>query len=447
MKQYSLYKDSGVPWIGKIPISWGIRRLKSIASLQGGGTPSRSVAKYWDGDIPWVSSAEVKTDIINDTSQHITEEAVGQSSANIIPAGSLVMVVRSGILKHTIPVAILGRAMAINQDIKAFNVHDIKASYLKYLFNGCNDALLTILRKDATTVDNLDVNLLLDCQLPLPPMGEQEKIVTYLDVITNSIDIVIRKTEDSIMRLREYRQSLINEAVTKGLHPNASMKDSGVPWVGEIPAAWRVERLRFLGTLSGGGADKKVREGEALFHAAHYMNVYSAASKTLNPATFLKVSLPQEKAKALKLDVGDVLFTSSSETPEDIGHAAVVTEPLPEDSVYGYHLVRFRPASGVYDPSFERYFFESEAARTWLQYRANGITRYGVIGIDYSDYPALVPPIDEQRLIANYLDEKASAIDAAIQGAEESIVRLREYRQSLINEAVTGKIKVLGVEE
>lgn len=217
----------------------------------------------------------------------------------------------------------------------------------------------------------------------------------------------------------------------------SSYKDSGVPWIGEVPAAWGVERLRFLGALSGGGADKRVREGEALFHAAHYMNVYSAASKTLNPATFLRVSLPQEKAKALKLDVGDVLFTSSSETPEDIGHAAVVTEPLPEDSVYGYHLVRFRPASGVYDPSFERYFFESEAARTWLQYRANGITRYGVIGIDYSDYPALVPPLDEQRLIANYLDEKASAIDAAIQGAEESIARLREYRQSIINEAVT----------
>ena len=216
-----------------------------------------------------------------------------------------------------------------------------------------------------------------------------------------------------------------------------SYKDSGVPWIGEVPAAWRVERLRFLGTISGGGADKKIRKGEPLFHAAHYMNVYGAALRTLDPATFLKVSLPEGKAEALKLDVGDVLFTSSSETPEDIGHAAVVVEPLPEDSVYGYHLVRFRPVSGMYDPLFERYFFESEAARTWLQYRANGITRYGVIGADYADYPALVPPIEEQKLIANYLNGKVLAIDVAIQELEESIAGLREYRQSLISEAVT----------
>lgn len=431
-----------MPWIGEIPAGWGVHRLGCDYEVVSGATPSTSDVGNWDGDIPWITPADMGAEkYIAGGRRNITVKGMGSCGTHMLPINSVIVSNRAPIGL----VAIAASELCTNQGCKGLVLTSTgNSAFLYYYLSSVKDALDSY--GQGTTFKELSRTALTTFPYPVPSVEEQDAIVDYLDSKTRVVDTVIRGYEDSITGLREYRQSLINEAVTKGLNPNVPMKDSGVPWIGEIPAAWRVERLRFLGTLSGGGADKKVREGEALFHAAHYMNVYSAASKTLNPATFLKVSLPQEKAKALKLDVGDVLFTSSSETPEDIGHAAVVTEPLPEDSVYGYHLVRFRPASGVYNPSFERYFFESEAARTWLQYRANGITRYGVIGIDYSDYPALVPPIDEQRLIANYLDEKASAIDAAIQGAEESIVRLREYRQSIINEVVTGKIKVPGVE-
>lgn len=443
MERYSSYKDSGVPWVGEIPVEWGIRQLGRDYEVISGATPSTGDTENWDGDIPWITPADMGSEkYITGGRRNITIKGMDSCGTRMLPINSVIVSNRAPIGL----VVITASELCTNQGCKGLVLGSAgNSEFLYYYLSSVKDALDSY--GQGTTFKELSRTSLMTFPYPVPSVKEQNAIVDYLDSKTASIDNIIQRSRKSIKRLCEYRQSLINEAVTKGLNPNVPMKDSGVPWIGEIPAAWRVERLRFLGTLSGGGADKKVREGEALFHAAHYMNVYSAASKTLNPATFLKVSLPQEKAKALKLDVGDVLFTSSSETPEDIGHAAVVTEPLPEDSVYGYHLVRFRPASGVYDPSFERYFFESEAARTWLQYRANGITRYGVIGIDYSDYPALVPPIDEQRLIANYLDEKASAIDAAIQGAEESIVRLREYRQSLINEAVTGKIKVPGVEE
>ena len=208
-------KDSGIEWIGKIPKHWNINKTRYLASLCSGATPSKDVYTYWEGNIPWVSSQEVKSDIITDTSLHISEEAIRSCSTKLMPAGTLVMVVRSGILQHTIPVALLGVPATINQDIKAFVFKpEMIPAYYKYYIQGENDALLNVLIKDKTTVESIDNNLLLSLRIIVPPIQEQKDIVNYLDERCSKINSIISDKQEQLDAIIQHKKSLIYEYVT-----------------------------------------------------------------------------------------------------------------------------------------------------------------------------------------------------------------------------------------
>ena len=208
-------KDSGVEWIGEIPEHWEISRVRHLASLGSGATPSKDVLSYWEGNIPWVSSQEVKSDIIKDTSLHISEEAINSCSTQLMPAGTLVMVVRSGILQHTIPVALLGVPATINQDIKAFQFnHLMLPAYFKYYIQGENDALLSVIIKDKTTVESVDNQLLLSLKIMVPPIEEQKAIVAFLNYKCSYIDKILNDKQGQLNLLMQHKKSLIYEYVT-----------------------------------------------------------------------------------------------------------------------------------------------------------------------------------------------------------------------------------------
>ena len=208
-------KDSGVEWIGEIPEHWEISRVRHLASLCSGATPSKDVLSYWEGNIPWVSSQEVKSDIIKDTSLHISEEAINSCSTQLMPAGTLVMVVRSGILQHTIPVALLGVPATINQDIKAFQFnHLMLPAYFKYYIQGENDALLSVIIKDKTTVESVDNQLLLSLKIMVPHIEEQKAIVAFLNYKCGYIDKILNDKQEQLNLLMQHKKSLIYEYVT-----------------------------------------------------------------------------------------------------------------------------------------------------------------------------------------------------------------------------------------
>lgn len=208
-------KDSGIEWIGKIPTHWSINRTRYIAKLCSGATPSKDNISYWEGDIPWVSSQEVKSDVIFDTSLHISEEAINSCSTRLLPKGTMVMVVRSGILQHTIPVALLGVPATINQDIKAFEFNNsVIPAYFKYYIQGENDALLSILMKDKTTVESIDNNLLLSLKIMVPPIDEQKDIVNFLDKRCIHIDGIRQDKQNQLEAIKKHKESLIYEYVT-----------------------------------------------------------------------------------------------------------------------------------------------------------------------------------------------------------------------------------------
>lgn len=208
-------KDSGVEWLGEIPGHWEVKRLKFVATFFGGGTPSKDNLDYWSGDIPWVSPKDMKSEVIQDTEDHITRTAIVHSSTRLIQPGSVLIVVRSGILRHSIPVAINALAVAVNQDMKALILKPfLKPEYLASLIRGHQKALLVEWRKEGATVESIEYELLINTASPIPPLTEQQAIMEFIQQETAKIDALISRIQEGIEKLKEYSTALIGAAVT-----------------------------------------------------------------------------------------------------------------------------------------------------------------------------------------------------------------------------------------
>lgn len=209
-------EDSGVEWLGEVPKHWDIRRLKFVMESFGGGTPNTSNDLYWNGDIPWVSPKDMKTKIITKTQDNITQLGLEQSSSKMIKENAVLMVVRSGILRHSIPVAINIVPVSINQDMKALIPDDtvLMPQYLQFFIDGNQKDLLDKWSKQGCTVESIESDYMLNSMMVLPPLEEQTQIVDHLDKERARIDRMVELNQQTIDKLKEYRTALITAAVT-----------------------------------------------------------------------------------------------------------------------------------------------------------------------------------------------------------------------------------------
>ncbi len=208
-------KDSGVAWLGEIPSHWEAKRLKFVVSTYGGGTPNTGKPEYWNGEIPWVSPKDMKRDFIDATEDYLTELGVAESATKIVPVDSVLIVVRSGILRHTIPVARNTVEVSLNQDMKALVASDcLLPGYIHWLINGLQGGLLPLWSKQGCTVESIEMGYMTNTIIPLPPIDEQGAILEKISRITAKIDAQVAKVIDVISALAEYRNSLITHAVT-----------------------------------------------------------------------------------------------------------------------------------------------------------------------------------------------------------------------------------------
>ncbi|CCO22315.1 restriction endonuclease subunit S [Maridesulfovibrio hydrothermalis] len=209
-------KDSGVEWLGEIPAHWDVRKFKHISKFYSGGTPSKAIDSFWKGNIPWVSPKDMKSKYILDASDHISAEAVESSATSYVDEGQMLMVVRSGILRRTIPVCITKRMVTFNQDIRAIilNRKTIYTEYLYALINGCEKTLLDEWLKVGATVESIEYKYMANCYLPIPPIDEQQLIVSFLEKETILIDKTVTRTEQEIELIQEYRTRLVSDVVT-----------------------------------------------------------------------------------------------------------------------------------------------------------------------------------------------------------------------------------------
>ena len=208
-------KDSGVEWLGEVPEHWAVRPLKYVVTFLSGGTPSKDVPAYWNGCIPWASAKDLKQDKLGETQDHITEFAVSEGAATLVPEGCVLVVVRGMILARIFPVSEVIAPMAINQDLKAVvPSKDLRGDYLAQVLRGTAGETLSRLEEAGHGTKALRMENWVSMEIPLPPIEEQREIIKYVDDEIRRLDSLAQKTERSIELLKERRSALITAAVT-----------------------------------------------------------------------------------------------------------------------------------------------------------------------------------------------------------------------------------------
>lgn len=220
-------------------------------------------------------------------------------------------------------------------------------------------------------------------------------------------------------------------------------KDSGIEWIGEIPEHWNVNRLKMVSKIQFSNVDKHTYDDEIPVLLANYTNVYKNRLIT-NEMEFMEATASPNEIKKFKLEAGDVLITKDSETPDDIAIPALVKSTLP-NLLCGYHLAMLRPNTRILDSNYLFYLYSDKKFRGKYESEANGITRFGLSLESFNDTYICLPDKLEQAAITSFLEEQTSKIDSLISKQQHLIELLKEYKTSLISNAVTGKIDVRGL--
>jgi type I restriction enzyme S subunit len=438
LPRYGEYKDSGVEWLGEVPTHWVLLKVKAFTQFCGGGTPSRDNPAFWNGDIPWVSPKDMKFERIKGAEEYITDEGLSNSSSSLVDPGRLLMVVRSGILKHTIPVAINDVPVALNQDMKALRFKEELANsefFLRWV-QGLNDVLLLAWAKQGATVESIEHNYLAETLVPLPPLSEQSAIAVFLDRETGKIDALIAEQEKLLTLLAEKRHATISHAVTRGLNPNAPMKNSGVLWLGEVPAHWRVTPLKYLVSLKSGGTPSKERL-EYWDGSVPWASARDLKTETLSDTTEHVTELAVESGVATLLPAGTVLVVVRGMI---LARLFPVTELLVPMAI-NQDLKGVLAAPGL-DSSFLAWLLRGTAdeSLTRLDEAGHGTKALRMDAWTSMDLP--IPPEEEQREIAEFIRRRTTELDELRRESERAIALLKERRSALIAAAVIGKIDV-----
>ncbi len=431
--RYPAYKDSGVEWLGKVPNHWEVRKLKSFAAFTGGGTPSRENLDFWNGSIPWVSPKDMKAEKIGETEEGITQEGLNASTSSLVAPGQVLLVVRPGILKHTLPVAINAIELALNQDMKAVLLDEGKcaSTFLLRWIQGLNDRLIFAWAKQGATVESIEQEYLANSWIPLPPLLEQSAIAAFLDHETAKIDALIAEQQRLIELLQEKRQAVIAHAVTKGLNPGTPLKDSGVEWLGKVPEHWKVVPIKWLSPVKRGASPRPIDDPKYFDDDGEYAWVriadVSACSGVLNETTQTLSELGS--SLSVKINPGE-LFVSIAGT---VGKPCIsgIRACIHDGFVYFPGL--------TLDPNFLYLIFESRLCYAGLgkmgtQLNLNTDT-IGSIRIG-------LPPEIELNEIITFCVSKVRQFNDLIHKAQDAVALLQERRSVLISATVTGQIDV-----
>lgn len=419
-------KDSGIEWIGKIPKEWDLLPL--------GNCFLERNEKVSDKD--WQPLSVTKKGIFKQLENVAKSDA--HDSRKKVCKGDFVINSRSD-RKQSCGLSDLdGSVSLINIVLKNISFY---TEYTKYLLK--NDGFAEeFYRWGSGIVADLwstKYSKMKKIILPIPSLEEQEKIANYLNKKVVDIDLIIEKTKTTIEDYKKYKQSIITEAVTKGLNPDVEMKDSGIEWIGEMPKHWEIKKLRFLGTCQNGISKSAEYFGKG-FPFVSYGDVYKNYELAL-PTNLVESTEKDRELYSVKY--GDVFFTRTSETIEEIGFTSTCLKSI-ENAVFAGFIIRFRPftLNELY-PNFSKYYFRSNIHRKYFVKEMNLVTRASLSQELLKKLPVILPSLEEQQQIVEYLDKKVSEIDNLIAKKESLISEMEEYKKSLIYECVTGKKEIV----
>ena len=441
-RPYPGYKDSGVEWLGRIPASWKICRLKHALSRNDSGV--------WGEDPDGEGTIVLRsTDMTVDGKWDIMEPArrklsVAEYASARLRIGDLVVTKSSGSALH------LGKTALVTSEVEALDgcfsnfmqrlrpKTGFESGYIYWIINSpIGREQLNYLGSTTTGLANLNGSVIGSICVPAPGIAEQRVIAAFLDRETAKIDVLMAKHERLIALLQEKRTTLISRAVTKGLDPNVPTKNPGIAWLGEIPRHWEVVVLKRLASIRYGLGQPPTESetGTPLIRATNVKHGRIAESGMMyvDPT-----HVPESRDAELR--AGEIIVVRSGAYT---GDSTIVPDEY-AGAIAGYDMVistrnGFSPyiawqllGPEIYELQFS--FHKLRAAQPHLNAEELGSTL------------VVFPPEPEQRAITAYLDRETAKLDTLIAKAREMIERLQEYRTALISAAVTGKIDARGIE-
>ena len=433
MKTYDKYKETEYQWIGSIPINWETKRIKFVCSdIFPGATPSTDKKEYWDGNIPWVPSGCCHDCDVNEAPKYITELGLQNSSTRIIPANTTIIALTGATCAQ---LGYLTINSCANQSVVAF-VENKKKAYSKFLFYALRAARSSILTSQ-TGGAQAGINVE-DCKniiLAFPPLEEQRVIADFLDAKTAELDKEKENLLNQMELLKVLKSSVITKAVSGGLRGERDSYESRLFGI-SIPKDWTVKQLKFaLSGIQDGthGTFERIAEGKLLLSAK---NIAEDG-----------IEIGDNEAHISEDDYRGII---SNGYPQKGDIAICCVGTIGRCCLYEFdqplafqRSVTFLRPNRDHFAKFLLYVLRSNLVSSQLEKNKKTATISGIYMGDIAQLMIPVPPLAEQKQIATYLDSRTAQIDEQIALQEQQIQLIEELKQSIISQAVTGKIKVI----
>lgn len=413
IKQYEHLKETNVFWLGDIPSHWQKIKIKRLAKVKNGKDQKEITIEA--GGYPAYGTGGI----------------IGRVS-DFLYDKDTVLLGRKGTIDR--PQFITEPFWVVDTAFYTEINDEVNAKFFYYLSLKIPFDLL----QESSAVPSMTQEKLNNVFVCKPTLCEQNKIVEFLDYRTGVIDKLIAKKERLIDLLKEKRQAVINEAVTKGLDPNAKMKDSGIEWLGEVPEGWDYKKLSYNTYMKGRIGWQGLKHEEFIEEGPYLITGMNFKDGVIRWNEVYHISEERyEEAPEIQLKDGDVLMTKDG----TIGKLLFI-ENLPGPTSLNSHLLVLRPTDNSYIPKFLYYQLMTELFQVHIELNKTGTTFYGITQEAMGRFKILLPSINEQNKIVNFIEKSNTQIDNLSTMILKQIDNLKEYRQSIISEAVTGKIDV-----
>lgn len=425
------YKKTEIDWMPEVPEDWGMQRAKTIFV-------ERSIKNK--PNEPLLAASQTQGVVLKSMLEQRSMEAIQNfETFKLVEINDFVISLRS--FEGGVELAYFkGIISPVYNIFRARNIEYVDVNYFKFIFKSSLFIQeLNVYKTGIRDGQSISYKNFGNIFLPIPPLEEQKVIADYLDTQTAKITHFIQTKQRFIELLKEQRQSIITNAVTKGIDDSVKMKETGIDWMPQIPEHWEVRRLGSIGKFSKGGNISRSElicsdEGVcAILYGDLYTKYDIIAENIINHIT------KNTAVKSVEVKTGDLLFTGSGETKEDIGKCVIFNGYEP--TYAGGDVIIFK--QDIFDSFFISYSQNSSIAKYQKNISSKGEIIVHTYGSKLRDVIMPYPPtIEEQKCIVEYIKTETKCLDIAIGKAEREIELIKEYREAMIAEAVTGKIKL-----
>jgi type I restriction enzyme, S subunit len=441
---YPRYKNSNIEWIGEVPAHWRVASLRWYASIQGGVAKGKNYnAETPVVDLPYLRVANVQDGFCDLSSVSTVTVAVSEVDRYRLHPGDVLMneggdndkLGRGAVWQGQVENCLhQNHVFAIRP-----NRHLLPYWLSMFTRSAAARSYFYLYSKQSTNLASISSSNVMSCPLPFPSTQEQRQILGFLDHETAKIDALIREQERLIELLQEKRQAVISHAVTKGLDPDVPMKDSGVEWLGEVPAHWRVGKLRWYATIQGGVAKGKDYQDQKTV-SLPYLRVANVQAGYVDLTEVKEIAVLESEIERYSLRHGDVLMNEGGDN-DKLGRGTVWRAEI-EPCLHQNHVFAIRP-NRYLTPEWLAMFTQSSRARSYFFLNSKQSTNLASISssnVMNLDLP--MPSVDEQERILQFLESELQQFTDLQKQADKGIQLLLERRSALISAAVTGKIDV-----